>query len=581
MTALRSMLCLLLCSSVCLATSAHAEPTVWATQAMNRVFRDTKPTAWQPALKAARGEWESFQLVITGTPTEIKGMFAAGTCLHGPDDAIIPAPVLLREHYVAIQHSSESAPLPAGDYPDALVPQTVPWPELPKAERINQPFWIDVYVPPDAKPGDYTSTVKLVLTDGRVLTQDFTLHVWDFALPRLPSLKSSMFIVWRRIAKVHGFDPEANTAAPQLQAILDDYYDMLVDHRLSPHEVWATYPDAEEPLSDASYEHMEAGLRKHLLGRQAGMIGLPLWLDWPVHDPLVRGRKSAMNYVTRFYRICEKLGCADRLYKIFGELDEPKSQHDYAHVREWGRFFHEVRDRFGAKVPLLITEQIEPDDPKWGSLETCVDIWDPHVSAVWEDMEAKGAKHQIPKQIEAGKSVWTYTALVQTPDAWKALHGNPKTLGAGQPPVWLTDYPPMNYRILGWLAPRYNISGLSYWETSHWPEGHDVWANNETYPHAETNYNGDGFLIYPAHLAMHGREGPVASIRLKWLRESMDDHDYIQLLTDRGFKNTALDLSATFSRGFGDWNDDATSLYEAREFMASLLERMHTTTAAR
>ncbi len=567
-------------SSVCLAVIAVTNAvagtvSVWTTHCMDRVMRDSPPSAWKAAISCARGEWEGLQLVVNGKPSAIKGTAVAASALQGPGGSVIPAPVVLREHYVAIKHSSESAPLPAGDYPDALVPQTVPWQRLPDRAAINQPFWVDVYVPPESKPGDYTGRLLISLPDGTTQTQDMVVHVWDFALPDTPTLKSSIFIVWRRIAKVHGFDVSDNEAPPQLRHILDDYYDMLVEHRLSPHEVWATYPDPVDPLSDASFQRMQDGLRQHLLQRRAGLIGLPLWPDWPVSDPLGKGREAALDYVVRYHRMCEKLGCASRLYKIFGELDEPKSKEDYDRVRAWGTFFHELREHRSVNIPLLVTEQIEPENPEWGSLAGSVDIWDAHVGDVWRDLEAPDAKQLIPSRIKAGDQVWTYPALVQTPDAWKALHGHPTTLGAGQPPVWLTDYPPMNYRILGWLCARQGITGISYWDTSYWPEDHDVWTDNGTYPHGESTYNGDGFLIYPAHLESHGREGPVASLRLKWLRECMDDHDYLQLLRDRGFDRTAMDLSATFARGFGDWKDDIAALMRARDGIAEALERLN------
>lgn len=561
--------------------SARAEQrpatALWATHAMDRVMRDRAPsTDWEPQLHAARGEWEALQVVVSGAPEDVQGALLTSLSLKGPDDALIPAPVLLREHYVAVTASSEASPLPAGDYPDALVPQSFPWQGLPKLTRINQPFWVDVYVPPDAHPGDYRGVVSATLVSGQKLSLDFKLHVWDFNLPRVPAMKSSIFVVWRRIAKIHGFDPEASRAEPRLQRILNDYYDMLVDNRLSPHEVWQTYPDADKPVSEKSYASIERGLVDHLLQRQAGTIGLPLWPTWPFGDPLRTDRSAAMEYVVRYYRICEKLGCADRLYKVFGELDEPNDLKAYSQVREWGRFFHEIQLKYGVKVPLMVTEQPTPEDANWGSLTESVDIWVPHVSDVWNDLEAPKATQEIPRRLAAGQQVWTYTAMVQTPEAWKKLHGNPKTLGVGQPPVWLTDYPPMNYRILGWLMPRHHISGFTYWDTSYWRhEEHDVWTNAGTYPHDNGEvYNGDGLLIYPARQERQGMEGPVASIRLKWLRECADDFDYVHMLEERGFRNLAIDGSANFARGFGDWDDNVPGLYQTRLVMGGLLEKL-------
>ncbi len=568
-------------AAACGLAKAEERPAtaLWTTHAMDRVMRgQALNTEWEPQLHAARNEWEALQVVVSGAPVDVQGVTLSATSLKGPGDAIIPAPVLLREHYVAITKSSELAPLPPGDYPDALVPQSFPWQPLPALRRVNQPFWVDVYVPPDALAGDYYGLVTATLASGQKLTQDFRLHVWNFELPRLPALKTSIFVVWRRLAKIHGFDPEAHRADDKLQRILNAYYDMLVDNRLSPHEVWQAYPDADLPLGEKSYAQIEKALVEHLLQRGAGTIGLPLWPNWPLDDPLGLDRQAAMEYVVRYYRICEKLGCADRLYKIFGELDEPNDLKAYSQVRAWGKFFHEIHEKYGVKVPLLVTEQPTPDNPAWGSLTDAVDIWVPHVSEVWKDMEAPRGAHDITCRLAAGQQVWTYPALVQAPDEWKLAHNRPSKILSGQPPVWLTDFPPINYRILAWLMPRHDITGITYWNTSYWRNDDlDVWKNNGTYPHDNGEvYNGDGFLIYPAHYGTQGFEGPVASIRLKWLRECADDYDYLHLLQDRGFKNFAIDGARNFARGFGDWDDNVPGLYQTRKVMGGLLEKLIT-----
>ena len=550
---------------------------LWATHAMDRVMRDRAPeTDWEPHLFAARGEWEALQVVVSGAPDDVQGVMLTSTSLKGPDDAVIAAPVLLREQYVAITTPSEASPLRAGDYPDPLVPQTFPWQPLPTLDRVNQPFWVDVYVPPDAKPGDYKGEVTAQLVSGQKLSMSFGIHVWAFNLPRVPSMKTSMFIDWRRIAHIHGFADNLDRASPRLQGLLNNYYEMLVDNRLSPHEVWQAHPDADNPMSEKSFANIEHALVEHLLQRQAGTISLPLWLSWPFGDPLHSDRDAAMEYVVRYYRICEKLGCADRLYKLFSELDEPNDMKAYSVVREWGKFFHDIKDKYGVKVPLVITEQPTTDNPAWGSLVGAVDIWVPHVSKVWDDLENPAGHCAIPERLAAGEEVWTYTALVQTPEAWKTKHGNPKHLYAGQPPAWLTDYAPMNYRILGWLMPRHHITGFTYWSTCFWRhEEHDVWTNAGTYPHDSGDvYNGDGLLIYPARMKRHGVEGPVASIRLKWIRESVDDYDYTHLLEQRGFHNFAVDGSSNFARGFGDWDDNAAGMYQTRQVFGEMLEKL-------
>jgi Domain of unknown function (DUF4091) len=551
-----------------------AEPVLWLTDSLDRVMRDRPVQEQQVGLSAAQGEWESLQLVLHGDAAALKGAKVTAEELRGPNESAIAAPVVLREHYVALRQRSELAALQPGSYPDALVPQDFPEQELPAGEAINQPFWIDVYVPRNASPGDYLGRLTATLANGQTLKALYTLRVWSFELPKLPALQSSFFVVWRRIAEVHGFDHSSGQASPALLKILNSYYDLLVDHRVSPHEVYSTYPDPHDALSERSYEHMAKGLEDHLLKRGAGTISLPLWPSWPLGDALGKDRSAAMDYIERYYRMCEKLGCADRLYKIFGELDEPNNKEQYEAVRDWGKFFKELQTERGIKIPLLITEQPLPDNAEWGNLNGSVDIWSALARTVWEDIEGSKPLKLIPERLAAGEQIWTYSALVQAPEEMKIALGHPDALHDSHPPVWLTDFAPINWRIYGWLAPIHGITGLTYWDTSFWPKDHDVWADNGTYPHMDGMYNGDGFLIYPAHESIHGIEGPVASIRLKWIRDGMDDYDLIHLIKQRGFNSLVKEETSRFATGFGAWKNDPAALRQARNNLGDLFEKL-------
>jgi hypothetical protein len=68
---------------------------------------------------------------------------------------------------------------------------------------------------------------------------------------------------------------------------------------------------------------------------------------------------------------------------------------------------------------------------------------------------------------------------------------------------------------------------------------------------------------------------PVASMRLKWLRDAVDDFDFLTLATelDEAGRARAMELTRTFARGFGDWVDDVPSLLSARRELGQLLAR--------
>ncbi|MCA1964915.1 MAG: hypothetical protein LDL31_13300, partial [Prosthecobacter sp.] len=109
-----------------------AEVKILRVDALSRVMRNDVPTDQDTAIEAARGEVESLQVVLHGPEGELSGSRLEATDLSGPDGAKIPAPTILREHYVKVTRSTPMSPLPPGDYPDALVPQSFDWQALPK-----------------------------------------------------------------------------------------------------------------------------------------------------------------------------------------------------------------------------------------------------------------------------------------------------------------------------------------------------------------------------------------------------------------------------------------------------------------
>ncbi len=561
---------LLLLSS--LAVSLSAEVKITRVDAMTRVMRVQEIADMDAAIEAARDEWESLQVVITATPGEIKGMTLEATALQGPEGASIPAPEVLREHYVKVARSTPMSPLPPGDYPDALVPQDFPWQQLPDGNQINQPWWVDVHVPYGTKAGLYAGEVVAKNTQGAdVVRTKLLLRVADFDLPVVPRLKSSMMTGYRRMLEVHGFNPDKDPPTAAGVALVEQYYDFMVRHRLAFDQSRQTYPDPGTGKLDAV--RVEKAMRQHMLHRHAGMIGLPLWPTWPFGDSLGKDRTAAMRYCADWMKLLHKAHAGERGYIILAELDEPNSPDAYSLVRRWGDFFNEAEAIHGVRLPLLVTEQPTADSGWWGTLDGFVDIWSPHVGSVWQDMEAPKGNRDITRRLKAGDEVWCYTALVQTPQAWLDAHGKPSVLKESNPPVWCLDFPPMNHRIMAWVMPRHGITGFTYWDTLYSAKGVNVWESSDSFHTTDDSevFHGDGSFIYPATKKLHGRDMPVASIRLKWLREMCDDYDYLMLARDLSLEKPALKLAESFARGFGDWNDDVTKLYAARRAIAALI----------
>ena len=68
-------------------------------------------------------------------------------------------------------------------------------------------------------------------------------------------------------------------------------------------------------------------------------------------------------------------------------------------------------------------------------------------------------------------------------------------------------------------------------------------------------------LFYPG--ADAGIDGPVPSMRLKALRDGLEDYEYLALAGDDG-----KELASTLAKSWTQWETDSAKLFAAREELA-------------
>jgi len=162
----------------------------------------------------------------------------------------------------------------------------------------------------------------------------------------------------------------------------------------------------------------------------------------------------------------------------------------------------------------------------------------------------------IAERQRADEEVWSYTAQTQ------GLRGH-------DTPYWEIDFPLLEFRVPMWMSWRYGLTGILYWSPVWWRATPDMWTDPGTYRVNKDVYNGEGALIYPGSEA--GLNGPVVSMRLKQIREGLEDFEYLKLLADRGDRAFAEEAVRTIARSWTDWNPDSKALYDAREAIARRL----------
>jgi hypothetical protein len=498
-------------------------------------------------LKAARNEYEPFQVVVRAGPDALKAVKVEVSDLRGEGGHVIGRRhiALYREHFVEVKMPSPKSKEGAGWYPDALIPFVNPFTGAPLTggrfagapfevdSRKNQPVWVDVFVPKDAAAGDYTGTVTVTAKNQSPVTLPVRLTVWNFTLPDKPSLRSNFGGFGSRVAKTHKV--EANGS--EFRLVERRYAEAMAAHRLCPpipsYLRPKTHPDGtiDSTATHAALQEWMATLR---------VTGFPLNLIGS--DPLGKDRERAGRHLQAMYACLKTNGWEKSAYIYV--LDEPNDAAAYEQVRQRARLIHEAQPG----IQVLCTEQPTPQKPEWGTLVGSVDIWVP----LWPLFEEQAGAERLA----AGEELWSYTALCQG-DKGKDT------------PFWEIDFPLLNYRIPAWLSWRYGMTGLLYWTTVYWEKAGDVWTNPRTYGEGRAVFNGEGALFYPG--ADAGLDGPVASMRLKQIREGFEDYEYLKLLADAGEKDSVNQAVRRLARSWTDWETSAAQLNAAREAVAARL----------
>lgn len=544
---------LLIC--LVIAADARSECRVWTVTETVRVLRDAPAgDGASVRLRAARNEAESFQVLLRSDAV-VDGVRVAPGDLVGPEGAVLPASAtarLYRQHQfqldVGTHRNDDFHP---GWYPDALIPVLHPLTgkplsgarftampfDLPANETHG--FWIDIHVPPDAVAGEYRGTYRVTSAAGLLVEIPVALEVWDFELPRVSTMTTAL---GSPAGRMRGYYSRRAAAGKEEQPLDWDAVQTQCAELLTRHRINATPPPGmlvPEAAADGTFDIPDErtdALRTFVDRYHVNALQTP-HPRTAVTDPEAQREKLAA-WLESWNRTAAKL---DRPGVVFFTYlkDEPNDPQAYAYVQRWGRAVHSV----DTALKVMVVEQTSTQNEAWGNLYGAIDIWCP----LFPLFDAESAT----KRQALGETIWTYTALCQ----------RDKT------PWWHTDFPLLHYRVPSWIAWRYRIRGLLYWGgMSYWNDVDDPWTEPGTLDRRDSNpallYNGEGSLVYPGRAV--GYDGIAPSLRLKALRDSIEDYEYLAILERLGLAAEAQQIVHPLAGSWFEWNSDPTALEKAR-----------------
>lgn len=544
----RMMLSLFLALAV-VGLARSQEPVVWVASPWQHVLRSTEPGDAKAAeISAARNEYEPLRIIIRAGAQGLTDVRATASDLTGPAGRIAAKNIaLFREHYIDVFQPSRASKAPTGWYPDALIPldsdkdratnshgdnenrnengdrAVVQYPAQPMnvEANMNQGVWVDVYIPRDTAPGEYSGTISVMAGGDQLGSVPVTVHVQPFTLPDTIAMRSNFGSLGSRLAGYLGM----NAGSQEFAAVEDKYIDTLLAHRAIPSSLGNIWPKwtPEGGIDDSSTGER---LRAMVEDRHVNALNVPFAYRT---EP-----EKCRAYLRDMAAYLRGKGWLDLAYIYL--KDEPNDAKDYETVRQQGELIRE------SGIKRMCTEQTVTSNPAWGTLYGAVDIWCP----LWYLYDEATARQRQ----KLGEEMWTYTALCQ---------------GKGNAPFWQIDFPPVEFRAPFWVSWHYDVKGFLYWSSIYWTEGQDPW----TKPHFRDQYWGEGMLLYPGKAA--GLSGPVPSIRLKLIREALEDFEYMTLAAQQGHQAEVDEIVDSLAQSFTDWSASPEAYLAARAKIAALI----------
>ena len=214
-------------------------------------------------------------------------------------------------------------------------------------------------------------------------------------------------------------------------------------------------------------------------------------------------------------------------------------------LRSWARNLHQA----GVLNLVTMTPSQNLFDDGAGAGRSAVDIW--ALLPVMHDRARDAVKAAQLK----GDEVWSYNTLSQ--DSYS--------------PKWLIDYAPVNFRIQpGFISQSLGMTGLLYWRADFWSAASwDAVNNFGTF--GGYNAPGEGMLLY--RLDALGIHGVAPSMRLKWIRDGVEDFEYVDLLKKQGLGDWALSVLSPVGRDWSNWSQDPAALESVRRQLGEQLDR--------
>jgi hypothetical protein len=574
--------------------------SVW-TQGVARKIQPTTAPGSGAAVSVAtcRKAWASWQLVVRGKGHAINGVTVGvdADLSDGDGHTLAKSNVtFFREHFIdlaGIMSNTGNMPVPASSptsdtsIPDPLIPLVDPYTGANAGQPFdvpsdrNQPVFIDVFVPAGTTAGTYTGSIHVSDAGGDTADIPLSVTVWDLDLPDMGSVKThfkmsinSLYEYHKGVAKCSGGNCYLDVNQASL-ALVRRYEDLAHEHRI----------DTGQQLV------------------QAPGVGctVPTATEWKAYDigmtPYLDGSHFSDGVPSGHFDVPFRPGQNYGVDGTCGPGSPTANQAAYsalaqawaAHLRSKGWFEKAIAYAYdeppmGALPNIAMgSAWLQKGDPGWkarvmdtlapnasnaSQLSSAIGIYTVSLPLYgsWSGVYDNYGRAEWPSLFAQGTELWLYTANAVLPP-YPTISTD--TLDGFEPLIQL------------WGAWFEKATGFLYWDTTSWDDK-DPWG-----PTNKWYLPGDGVMIYPGNhdgtLSPVGSpadvaiDGPVASYRLKVLRQGLQDWALFRLADEKGLTSVVQQQVSTVYTQLGgcttcplpasgfNWKTDDAAMAAARE----------------
>jgi hypothetical protein len=425
----------------------------------------------------------------------------------------------------------------------------------------NRTLWIDVFVPPGIPSGKYSGHITLYGPEFNSAKVPFTLKVWDFTLPSVSSLPTGFGFDGWELLKGHFTNRDKHY--DDIVPLSCKYLDAALMHRITLDGVfiedWSIYGSL--PID---FKEFDRAWKPYLKGKKLpyGLKGAKMTsAQIPDYGDSDSERKS---FWADFSSHFKSKGWFDILFDY--TFDEPYGSDDFEEMAKRADLVHQA-------VPdlrVLVTTDIQ-EASKYKGVEK-IDLWVPIINSIygkpyevcWQSEYEGAQRSKYNDLLSLGKELWWYQSCMS--------HGctgvSPDDKCESDYPSYMIDHPALMNRIMSWMTFFYDIHGEYYFSTVYAYEHKDPWDNQFYF-----GGNGDGTLFYPGRPEKIGGTThiPISSIRLRMIREGMEDYEYMKILENAGLRQLALSKIKKIITNAYTYSSSTSKLFKIREQLANVI----------